>query len=163
MKLILLMDDDQGVIGNLQNTLEREKFTVISCNQGTEEQWMQMLMLISRQNGSRTERELVYEEICMDLWSREVTVGGHPIKLTKTEYALLKLFLQNPCQVLPKDVVLERISADTPDCVENSLKVHISNLRKKLKRFSGRDYIENVWGVGFKLVEPPEQCNSAAG
>ena len=49
--------------------------------------------------------------------------------------------------------MLEEISADTPDCVETSLKVHISNLRRKLKEDSDRDYIESVWGIGFKLRE----------
>ena len=49
--------------------------------------------------------------------------------------------------------MLDRISEDTPDCTESSLKVHISNLRKKLKAVSGKDYIEAVWGIGFKLNE----------
>ncbi|MDU7706029.1 MAG: winged helix-turn-helix domain-containing protein, partial [Clostridium sp.] len=39
------------------------------------------------------------------------------------------------------------------DCVESSLKVHISNLRRKLREAGGRDYIEAVWGIGFKLKE----------
>mgnify|MGYP002565577168 FL=1 len=77
----------------------------------------------------------------------------HGIHLTKTEYAILKLLLQNPSQVITKSVMLEEISADTPDCVETSLKVHISNLRRKLKEDSDRDYIESVWGIGFKLRE----------
>ena len=46
---------------------------------------------------------------------------------------------------------LDRISADTPDCTENSLKTHVSNLRGKLRDVSGRDYVEAVWGIGFRL------------
>ena len=49
--------------------------------------------------------------------------------------------------------MLDRISEDTPDCTESSLKVHVSNLRKKLKAVEGKDYIEAVWGIGFKLNE----------
>ena len=49
--------------------------------------------------------------------------------------------------------MLEQISEDTADCVESSLKVHISNLRKKLREVNGKDYIEAVWGIGFKLRE----------
>lgn len=75
------------------------------------------------------------------------------VRLTKTEYAILKLLLSNPSQVITKSVMLEQISGDTPDCVESSLKVHVSNLRKKLREISGRDYIEAVWGIGFKLRE----------
>ena len=43
------------------------------------------------------------------------------------------------------------MSEETPDCMESSLKVHVSNLRKKLRAACGRDYIESVWGIGFKL------------
>ncbi len=53
--------------------------------------------------------------------------------------------------MIPKSVILERISEETPDCMESSLKVHISNLRKKLRKISGKNYIEAVWGIGFKL------------
>ena len=73
------------------------------------------------------------------------------IKLTRTEFAILKLLMQNPSQVITKSQILERISENTPDCTENSLKMHISNLRRKLREVSGRDYIEAVWGIGFKL------------
>ena len=61
--------------------------------------------------------------------------------------------MQNPKQVITKSAMLEQISEDTPDCVESSLKVHISNLRKKLREVNGKDYIEAVWGIGFKLRE----------
>ncbi|MDE5963967.1 MAG: winged helix-turn-helix domain-containing protein, partial [Eubacterium sp.] len=73
------------------------------------------------------------------------------IKLTKTEFAILKLLMENPEQVMTKSVILDRISTDTPDCVESSLKVHISNIRKKLKEAGGKNYIEAVWGIGFKM------------
>ena len=59
--------------------------------------------------------------------------------------------MQNPTQVLTKSLLLDRISEDTPDCTENSLKIHISNLRKKLRKTGGKDYIEAVWGIGFKM------------
>ena len=87
----------------------------------------------------------------LDQTSRTVAVEGMPVHLTKTEYALLKLFLQNPGQAIAKSVILDRISADTPDCTESSLKIHVSNLRKKLRDAGGGDYIESVWGIGFKL------------
>lgn len=87
----------------------------------------------------------------LDQVSHAVTAAGIPVRLTKTEYAILKLFLQNPGQVIAKSVILDRISADTPDCTESSLKIHVSNLRKKLREADGQDHIESVWGIGFKL------------
>ncbi len=96
---------------------------------------------------------LRFQEISLDLSTLQVTVHGHPVHLTKTEYAILKQLLQNSRQVVTKSRLLESISNDTPDCVESSLKVHISNLRRKLRAVNGKDYIESVWGIGFKLRE----------
>lgn len=94
---------------------------------------------------------LKYDDIIMDVHAHSVCIDGKCVKLTRTEYAILKLLMQNPTQVIPKSTILERISEDTPDCMENSLKVHMSNLRKKLRETGGRDYIESVWGIGFKM------------
>lgn len=94
---------------------------------------------------------LSYDDIILDTNTHIVTIGSSEVKLTRTEYAILKLLMQNSTQVITKSMLLERISEDTPDCTENSLKMHVSNLRKKLREVSGRDYIEAVWGIGFKL------------
>lgn len=94
---------------------------------------------------------LAFDDLTLDTDTHIAAVGGKAVKLTRTEYAILKLLMQNPTQVVTKSLLLERISEDTPDCTENSLKMHISNLRKKLREINGRDYIEAVWGIGFKL------------
>ena len=90
-------------------------------------------------------------DLTVDTASHEVRAAGTPIALTRTEYAILKLLIRNPGQVLAKSVLLERISEDTPDCTESSLKTHVSHLRSKLREASGKDYIEAVWGIGFRL------------
>lgn len=89
--------------------------------------------------------------LTIDTISHSVLADGNPVSLTRTEYAILKLLMQNPGQVIAKSVLLDRISADTPDCTESSLKTHISHLRGKLREASDKDYIESVWGIGFKL------------
>lgn len=94
---------------------------------------------------------LSFEEISLDTNTHIVSVKGKEIKLTRTEYAVLKILLQNQTQVVAKSQLLDRISEDTPDCTESSLKTHISNLRKKLRDVGGKDYIEAIWGIGFKL------------
>lgn len=91
-------------------------------------------------------------ELTMDTASHSVLAAGRPVVLTRTEYAILKLLMQHPGQVIAKSILLERISADTPDCTESSLKTHISHLRAKLRQAGGRDYVEAVWGIGFRLV-----------
>lgn len=96
---------------------------------------------------------LTFDDLRMDTAARSVSVGGTPVKLTKTEFAILRQLMLNPSQVITKSHLLELISMDTPDCVESSLKVHISNLRKKLREAGNKEYIEAVWGIGFKLSE----------
>ena len=96
---------------------------------------------------------LRYKNLCLDLNLHTVTADGQAAKLTRTEYAILKLLMQNPKQVITKAQLLDRISEDTPDCTESSLKTHVSNLRRKLREIGGGDYIEAVWGIGFKMKE----------
>lgn len=94
---------------------------------------------------------ITYHDITLDTDAHTVTANAENIKLTRTEYAILKLLMQNPEQVVAKLTILESISMDTPDCTEDSLKIHIHNLRKKLKTATGNDYISAVWGIGFLL------------
>ena len=101
----------------------------------------------------RNPEKLAYDEILLDITTHCVLVREQEVKLTKTEFAILKLLMENPKQIITKTVLLDRISEDTPDCMESSLRVHISNLRKKLREASGKDYIEAVWGIGFKMAE----------
>ena len=95
--------------------------------------------------------ELTFSDMILDTNTHIVKIGSMEIKLTRTEYAILKLLMQNPTQVVTKSLLVDRISTDTPDCTESSLKMHISNLRKKLRKANNRDYIEAVWGIGFKM------------
>lgn len=94
---------------------------------------------------------LTFDDIVLNTDTHTITINDTEIKLTRTEYAILKLLMQNQTQVVTKSLLLERISDDTPDCTESSLKMHVSNLRKKLRDVSKKDYIEAVWGIGFKM------------
>lgn len=94
---------------------------------------------------------LSFDNLRLDIMTHEVFAGQQRVNLTRTEYAVLKILMQNPSQVIAKSVLLERISEDTPDCTDSSLKTHISHLRKKLLDIGGKEYIDTVWGIGFKL------------
>lgn len=94
---------------------------------------------------------LIFEDIVLHRDMHTVTINKQEVKLTRTEYAILNILMSNPTQVTTKSSLLDQISFDTPDCSESSLKMHISNLRKKLREISDVDYIEAVWGIGFKM------------
>ena len=102
---------------------------------------------------SRQDGILRYRGIALAPETREATVDGGAVRLTRTEYGIVKLLMQNPRQVITKSQLLEQLSMDTPDCVESSLKVHVSNLRRKLREAGAGEVIEAVWGIGFKLAE----------
>lgn len=102
---------------------------------------------------SRRDGGLRYRGIVLAPETREVAVDGGAVRLTPTEFSILKLLMENPKQVTTKSQLLEQLSAETPDCVESSLKVHVSNLRRKLREAGAGEVIEAVWGIGFKLAE----------
>ena len=54
-------------------------------------------------------------------------------------------------RVISKSELLDLIKTETPDCTESSVKVHVSNLRRKIKDVTNEEYVEAVWGIGFKL------------
>ena len=101
----------------------------------------------------KRDTKLTYKQMILNQEEHTVYIGESPIYLTKTEYAIMKQLLLNPKQVVTKSRLLEYISQDTLDCDENSLKVHISNLRKKIRQVTEEEYIESVWGIGFKMHE----------
>lgn len=101
------------------------------------------------------EGKLIVGDLTLDLVLREISSnkseGVASVRLTRTEFAIMRLLMQNAGQVFSKAAILDCISADTPDCTDSSLKQHISNLRKKLAEIGEGDCIEAVWGIGFRL------------
>ena len=80
-----------------------------------------------------------------------IKVDREVVKFTPTEYAILKALIQNPERVVSRSELIDLAKEDTPDLVEDSLKVHLSNLRRKLKNAGSNVEVEAVWGIGFKL------------
>ena len=98
-------------------------------------------------------RKMNYKDMFLNEDNHILYIKEKEIYLTKPEYAILKQLLLNPKKVVTKSKLLELISNDTLDCDENSLKVHISNIRKKIRKVTNEEYIESVWGIGFKIHE----------
>ena len=106
---------------------------------------------LRQSRGATRESTLSCGDITLRPDTLTVSVNGSELRLTRTECAILRLLMLNPDIPVSKSSILDRISADTPDCTERSLKQHISNIRRKMQAVSGRDYIEAVYGIGFKL------------
>lgn len=106
---------------------------------------------VQLRKNSREPASLSFRDIVLYTDTLTVRIGSEDVRLTRTECAILKLLMQDPDIPIGKNTILEKISLDTPDCTERSLKQHISNIRRKLQAVNGVDYIEAVYGIGFKM------------
>ena len=96
---------------------------------------------------------LQFADVELDPATRLVHRGGDPIELTRTEFALLELFLLNPRQVLTRSVIFERVWGYDFGFGSNSLDVYIGYLRRKTEQGDKPRLIQTIRGVGYALRE----------
>ena len=109
---------------------------------------------------SLTRRKFIQEDVCLkwdalifDTRSREASVNGTPISLTRKESSLLEYFLLHQNRVISPEEIIEHIWDGSVNTFSNSIRVHISSLRKKLRAALGFDPIQNKVGQGYILEE----------
>lgn len=97
---------------------------------------------------------LEWEQLRLDPSSYEVTYADQPLRLTPKEYSLLELFLRNENLVLSRSSILDNLWSFEDPPSEEAVKVHIKDLRKKLRKAGAApDFIETVYGVGYRLKQ----------
>lgn len=100
------------------------------------------------------DNKLRYKNIILDRENHQVLVNSEPISLTTIEYSMLELLMSNPKKVFTRKHIFESVWDDEFMGDDNTINVHISNLRSKLMNAdNGTKYIQTVWGIGFKLQE----------
>jgi DNA-binding response OmpR family regulator len=110
-------------------------------------------------------------EIRLDRGARLVSVNGRRIRLATKEYALLDRLASGPTRVFTKDELLREVwGIDREDVRTKTLESHASRLRRKLREHAARDYVVNVWGIGYRLLDglaaqeaTHERVDAAAG
>jgi two-component system, OmpR family, response regulator MprA len=108
--------------------------------------------LLRRASGDPGGERLSYLDLELDLATLRARRGGRPLELTRTEQRLLELLLRNPEQVLPRDVIYERVWGHDISATSNSLDVYVGYLRRKTEEDGQRRLIHTVRGVGFMLA-----------
>ena len=98
-------------------------------------------------------KQLSYKELTLDTESKTLTVNGAELELTAKEYGIIELLLQSPNKVFSKAYLYETVWGYEYLGDENVIKTHISNLRTKMKTHSETEYIETVWGLGYRLAK----------
>jgi DNA-binding response OmpR family regulator len=98
---------------------------------------------------------IIFEEIEIDPVAKIALVNAKPLDLTKKEYFLLLYFITNKNRVLTKEAIAEHLWGDNIDMVDNFdfIYTHMRNLRKKLKKSGANDYLQTIYGLGYKFGE----------
>lgn len=99
------------------------------------------------------ETSVNYKSLCMDYENKKVTLCGKILSLTPQEYKILELLLKHPRKVFTKNEIYEYAWEEYYIGEDKTIHVHISNIRQKMKKITDEEYIETVWGIGFKLSE----------
>ena len=96
---------------------------------------------------------LVRIEVVLDIDGKCAAMNGTPLSLTAKELAILQLFMEYPNKTFSKANIYESIWKEPYYYEDNTLNVHMSNLRNKLKKAdNGTEYIDTVWGIGYRLA-----------
>lgn len=96
-------------------------------------------------------KKLTFQDISLDTQTKTVTISGNIVEMTATEYGILELMMSNPTKLFSKANIFESVWNEDYLGDDSTVKVHISNLRNKIKKYSGKEYIETVWGMGYRL------------
>lgn len=113
-----------------------------------------ILRRTGRREQSKGEEKLSFKDIVIDVENHNATVGGKVLDLTRKEFEILELMVRNPKKVFTKDNIYESVWGEDYIPEDNTVNVHVSNIRKKLEAFGNeKEYIKTVWGIGFKMSE----------
>ena len=111
-----------------------------------------VLVQIRRNEGAGEEENLCYQGMELDKTNFCVRIEGTELsKITKQEFSILELLLRHPKKVFSKEEIFEYAWEEAYMGETETLDVHISNIRKKIKEVTKKEYIETVWGIGYRL------------
>ena len=94
---------------------------------------------------------LTHGDLVLDKESVTVTAAGKPVPLTAREFHILTLLMEHPKKVFTREQLYQQVWEGAYMGDDNTVNVHISNLRAKLAKASPAEYIKTVWGIGFKM------------
>jgi len=104
-------------------------------------------------SGTALGKALTWSDLVLDRESVSLTVGQVPVALTVREFEILALLMEHPKKVFTREQIYEQVWGEEYMGDDNTVNVHISNLRSKLSKVSDREYVKTVWGIGFKMCE----------
>ncbi len=95
------------------------------------------------------DEQLTVGDMALDLATKELSIGGEKISLTKTEFEILALLAQNPSRIFSREEIIDRLWKDAPYTTERTVDVHITRLRKKMGALA--PWISSKAGYGYRF------------
>ena len=111
------------------------------------------IQAVLRRTNQQEKNEIVFHELVIKTDSKRVFVNGGELVCTATEYAILELLMKNPDRIFSKRTLYEIVMGEDYLQEDNTMNVHISNLRRKLSEHTDKKYIETVYGMGYRLIK----------
>lgn len=106
---------------------------------------------LRRNTDNKPVKQLTHKGLTLNLEEMSAEIAGQTLSFTKHEYKILQLLMENPNRAFTKQDIYDYAWDDIYIGEDKTINMHISNIRKKLKAVTDEEYIETVWGIGFKL------------
>ncbi len=106
---------------------------------------------LRRNSDNKPAKQLTHKGLILNLEEMSAEICGNTLSFTKHEYKILQLLMENPNRAFTKQDIYDYAWDDIYIGEDKTINMHISNIRKKLKAVTDEEYIETVWGIGFKL------------
>ncbi len=107
-----------------------------------------------RNSMNKTTKTIVFRDIVLDLEQYDAFIEAEAMQLSKREFEILNLLMQNPKKVYTKNNLYESVWGDEFMGDDNTINVHVSKIRAKIAKFRPQEeYIQTVWGIGYKMCE----------
>lgn len=111
------------------------------------------IQAVLRRTSRQETEDITFHELVIKTDSKRIFVNGEELVCTATEYAILELLMKNPSRIFSKRTLYELVMGEDYLQEDNTMNVHISNLRRKITKHTDKKYIETVYGMGYRLVK----------
>lgn len=118
-----------------------------------EELWVRIQVQLRHRGSMAGEKEIVFKDWVVDQDARVLKAGGKAVELTAHELGIVELLMRHPKKVFTKQEIYEAVWQQDSFIEDKTINVHVSNIRAKLRAGGAQDYIQTVWGIGFKMTE----------
>ena len=110
------------------------------------------IQAVLRRIGQQESREIIFHELMIKTDAKRIFINNEELVCTATEYAILELLMRNPDRIFSKRTLYEMVMGEDYLQEDNTMNVHISNLRRKIAKHTDQKYIETVYGMGYRLI-----------